>query len=125
MTVFILSAASGVNKGVKFLSQLNIVIAVALMLFYPRFWPHRFFAGFLLSWASYVGLFIAGISRGRTIREFVGTVLIIPTVFTFLWMTVFGNSAIWLDQTIAAGKVADSYNSTMLSDCTWIVIRHL
>jgi choline/glycine/proline betaine transport protein len=45
MTVSILSATSGVNKGVKFLSQLNIVIAVALMLFYPRFWPHCIFAG--------------------------------------------------------------------------------
>merc|ERR1711969_63458 len=42
-------------------------------------------------------MFIARISRGRTIREFVGGVLLVPVLFTFLWMTVFGNTAISLD----------------------------
>lgn len=50
-----------------------------------------------ISWAPFVGLFIAKISRGRTIREFVVCVLLIPTVFNLLWMTVFGNGAIWMD----------------------------
>lgn len=47
-----------------------------------------------LAWAPFVGMFIARISKGRTIREFMVGVLFIPTGFTFLWMTVFGNSAI-------------------------------
>ncbi|MDC1085296.1 BCCT family transporter, partial [Pseudomonadales bacterium] len=55
-----------------------------------------FYWGWWLSWAPFVGLFIARISRGRTIREFVFGVLLGPTLFTLLWMTVFGNSAIEL-----------------------------
>lgn len=47
-----------------------------------------------LSWSPFVGLFIARISRGRTIREFIAGVLFVPAGFTLLWMTVFGNSAI-------------------------------
>ena len=47
--------------------------------------------------APFVGMFIAKISRGRTIREFVLGVLFVPTLFNLLWMTIFGNSAIWVD----------------------------
>ncbi|MBT4763241.1 MAG: BCCT family transporter [Bdellovibrionaceae bacterium] len=47
-----------------------------------------------ISWAPFVGMFIARISKGRTIREFMIGVLFLPTGFTFLWMTVFGNSGI-------------------------------
>lgn len=50
--------------------------------------------GWWISWSPFVGMFIARISKGRTIREFMFGVLFIPTGFTFLWMTVFGNSAI-------------------------------
>ncbi len=50
--------------------------------------------GWWLSWSPFVGLFIARISRGRTIREFVCGVLFVPAGFTLLWMTVFGDSAI-------------------------------
>lgn len=55
-----------------------------------------FYWGWWLSWAPFVGLFIARISRGRTIREFVLGALLGPAAFTLLWMTVFGNSAIEL-----------------------------
>src|SRR5699024_2685441 len=48
------------------------------------------------SWSPFVGMFIARISRGRTIREFVVGVLFVPAGFTLLWMTVFGNTAIYL-----------------------------
>lgn len=139
MLISVLSATSGVNKGVKFLSQLNIVAAVALMIFTLILGPTVFLLGsfsegignyltqfftltfnthaydeatqpwffnwtilywaWWISWSPYVGLFIARISRGRTIREFIGAVLIIPTFFNFFWMTVFGNSATWLDRT--------------------------
>tara|TARA_B100001971_G_C18267964_1_gene595975 strand:- start:27593 stop:29359 length:1767 start_codon:yes stop_codon:yes gene_type:complete len=50
--------------------------------------------GWWISWSPFVGMFIARISRGRTIREFMIGVLFVPTGFTFLWMTVFGNTAI-------------------------------
>lgn len=52
--------------------------------------------GWWISWSPFVGMFIARISRGRTIREFLLGVIFVPTAFTFLWMTVFGNSAISL-----------------------------
>ncbi|MEC9282062.1 MAG: BCCT family transporter [Bdellovibrionota bacterium] len=50
--------------------------------------------GWWVSWSPFVGMFIARISKGRSIREFMVGVLFVPTGFTFLWMTVFGNSAI-------------------------------
>jgi len=50
--------------------------------------------GWWISWSPFVGMFIARISKGRTIREFMCGVIFVPTAFTFLWMTVFGNSAI-------------------------------
>lgn len=60
-----------------------------------------------ISWAPYVGLFIAKISKGRTIREFIAAVLLIPTLFNFIWMSVLGNSAIWFDMNIAQGALSD------------------
>ena len=130
-----LSAGTGLNKGVKRLSELNIILAIALLLFVlaagstvfllsayvqnigsylgavvqrtfrmyayePNSWLGSwtlFYWGWWISWSPFVGMFIARISRGRTIREFVGGVLLVPVLFTFLWMTVFGNTAIALD----------------------------
>lgn len=56
-----------------------------------------FYWAWWIAWSPFVGMFIARISRGRTIREFVINVLLVPSGFTFLWMTVFGNSAIFFD----------------------------
>lgn len=130
-----LSAGTGLNKGVKRLSELNIILAIALLLFVlaagstvflleayvqnigtylgavvqrtfrmyayePNAWLGKwtlFYWGWWISWSPFVGMFIARISRGRTIREFVGGVLLVPVMFTFLWMTVFGNTSIALD----------------------------
>lgn len=55
-------------------------------------WTVMFWAWWI-SWAPFVGLFIARISKGRTIREYVLAVLLVPSLFIFLWMTVFGNGA--------------------------------
>ncbi|MDG6256636.1 MAG: BCCT family transporter [Methanomicrobiaceae archaeon] len=57
-----------------------------------------FYWAWWISWSPFVGLFIARISRGRTIREFVLTVLTVPPLFTFLWFSVFGGSALYLEQ---------------------------
>ena len=129
-----LSAASGVNKGIKWLSQANLTLAVLLLLLILTVGPTSalmkhfventglylsgivgktfnlyayepksldwlggwtlLYWGWWLSWSPFVGLFIARISRGRTIREFIAGVLFVPAGFTLLWMTVFGNSAI-------------------------------
>ncbi|MFA7562260.1 MAG: BCCT family transporter, partial [Methanoculleus sp.] len=56
-----------------------------------------FYWAWWISWSPFVGLFIARISRGRTIREFVLTILTIPALFTFVWFTVFGGSALHLE----------------------------
>ena len=146
MFIAIMSASSGLNKGVKNLSRLNIIIVVILMIFVLVLGPTVFLLGsfsegigyymsrFLeltfktysfeparqawyhgwtilywawwISWAPYVGLFIAKISKGRTIRQFIIAVLVLPTVFNFMWMTIFGNTAIWLDQNVANGALS-------------------
>ena len=62
-----------------------------------------FYWGWWISWAPFVGIFIARISRGRTIREFLIGVMVVPTLFVVLWMNVFGGSAIEL---IHAGETA-------------------
>ncbi|WP_426398079.1 BCCT family transporter [Ralstonia sp. R-29] len=70
-------------------------------------WTIQYWAWWV-SWSPFVGMFIARISRGRTVRQFVIGVLIVPTVFNLLWMTAFGNSAIWLDAHQAAGGLAQT-----------------
>lgn len=142
----IFSAVSGVDKGIRILSNVNIISVLALLLFILIFGPTVFLIGsftdnlgnyissffsltfnthtyeenlkpwfydwtilywaWWISWSPYVGLFIARISKGRTIREFIGAVLIIPTMFNFIWMSVFGNSAIWFDQHVADGALS-------------------
>ena len=133
----ILSAISGVSKRIRYMSQGNLILAIALLLFILFAGPtvyllsaftenvgyylthiielsFRTFAyestkeewftnwtitywAWWISWAPFVGLFIAKISKGRTIREFVVCVLLVPTLFNIFWMTVFGNGAIWVD----------------------------
>ncbi len=139
-----LSVVSGLDVGIRRLSELNLLVAIALMLFVLFVGPTSFLmnafvqniGGYLdnffarsfstqafreqdwmkawtlfywawwIAWSPFVGMFIARISRGRTVREFVLGVLLVPTVFTFFWMTVFGNTAIFLDMTVAGGQLA-------------------
>jgi choline/glycine/proline betaine transport protein len=133
-----ISVATGLDKGIKFLSNLNMVMASALMLFIFAVGPTTFllrafvqnlgayldqfilrtfymyayapneipgtwlgdwtlfYWGWWVAWSPFVGMFIARISRGRTIREFVMGVLMVPAGFSFAWMTVFGDAAIFL-----------------------------
>ena len=64
-----------------------------------------FYWGWWISWSPFVGMFIARVSRGRTVREFVFGVMFGPALFTFLWMTVFGNSALRIGLADAAAPV--------------------
>lgn len=138
-----ISVVTGLDKGIRILSETNLLLAVLLMLFVlcvgpttelfrdfvqniglyldtivlrtfniyayePTPWIDAwtlFYWAWWISWSPFVGMFIARISRGRTVREFVTAVLFIPAGFTFFWMTVFGNSAILIDTTIAGGKL--------------------
>lgn len=130
----IFSVVAGMDKGVKRLSLLNMVLAVSLMLFVFIVGPTIFILetflentgsylsnivertfslqayvasdwignwtlfifGWTIAWAPFVGLFIAKISRGRTIRQFVVGVMLVPSIFTFLWFSVFGDTALYL-----------------------------
>ncbi|MGM0567426.1 MAG: BCCT family transporter [Bacteroidota bacterium] len=129
------SVLSGINSGVRRLSELNIYLAALLLLFvlvfgptlfilnaygqsvgayiesffYKSLWAESFqrtgwqndwtifYWAWWISWSPFVGMFIARISRGRTIKEFVLGVLIVPTLLTFFWLTAFGGSAVILE----------------------------
>lgn len=146
VSISIFSAVSGLDKGVRILSNINISAAIVLLLFILFAGPTVFIIGsftegignylssfftltfgthvyekdtlpwfynwtilywaWWISWSPYVGLFIAKISKGRTIREFIAAVLVLPTAFNFVWMSVFGNSAIWIDRNSAAGALS-------------------
>jgi choline/glycine/proline betaine transport protein len=147
----IFSATSGLDKGIKILSNINISAAVLLLLFVLSFGPTVYLIGsfteglgnyvnnffsitfnthvydeatlpwfynwsilywaWWISWAPFVGLFIARISKGRTIKSFVAAVLLVPSLFNFIWMSVFGNSAIWTDFHVANGTLSKLVNN--------------
>ena len=151
MSLAIFSAISGVGKGVKILSELNLTLAFCLLIFVLVAGPTLYllsafsdnigtylsnlvqlsfktyvyeqehtgwFSGWTIlywawwcSWAPFVGLFIARISKGRTIREFIFGVLVVPSLFGILWFTVFGNTAIWLNDGEAAGTLGQMISS--------------
>nr|WP_192808153.1 choline BCCT transporter BetT [Hoyosella subflava] len=129
------SAVAGVDKGIRRLSELNVILAIGLMLYIviwddpirllnswvlnigdyvsrfpgmtlntfayeqPTEWLGDwtlFFWAWWIAWAPFVGLFLARISRGRTIRQFVAATLIIPFLFTLTFLSIFGNTALGL-----------------------------
>lgn len=138
---FILSAVSGVGKGIQYLSNINMVLAVLILIFLAVVGPTTFILNTLpaalgdylsnlvsmsfrtaafgdgkwlaswtifywawwVSWAPFVGVFIARISRGRTIREFVTGVLLIPSAVTFIWFTILGGAALQSELTGPGG----------------------
>ena len=132
---FILSAVSGIEKGIQWLSNINMVLALALAFFVFVVGPTVFIlnlvpttigsyfkdlammsartdaaggdgmkdwlAGWTIfywawwvSWTPFVGMFIARISRGRTIRQFVSGVLLVPSVVSLIWFAIFGGAGI-------------------------------
>ncbi len=131
----IVSLVTGVTKGMKILSNFNLLLAAALLLFILIVGPTQyllrdfvqsigaylqdlvglsftvsaqqgaageawqaawttFYWGWWMSWAPFVGIFIARISKGRTVRQFVFGVLLVPTALTMLWFAVLGGAAI-------------------------------
>ena len=133
---YMLSATTGVDKGIKILSNVNMVIAIAIMLLVLFAGPTRFLletfidsignyfsslftvsfrlfpfedlggwsAGWTLTyliwwiaWGPFIGIFVARISRGRTIREFCVGVILVPTLFSMLWFAVFGGAGFYIE----------------------------
>lgn len=133
-----ISLVTGVNRGIRRLSELNLILCALLAVFvfavgptgeilaglaanatgyaseiasrtfafdllqgesaeWSRAWT-IFYWGWWIAWAPFVGTFVARISRGRTIREFVLGVLVVPTAVALVWFTVFGDTALQLEQ---------------------------
>ncbi|GHF98952.1 BCCT family transporter [Streptomyces zaomyceticus] len=136
---FVLSAVSGVEKGIQWLSNINMVLAGVLALFvfvagptiivldllptsiaaYIDDLPQLagrteatsgaeihdwlgswtvFYWAWWISWTPFVGMFIARISRGRTIRQFVGGVILVPSTVSLVWFAIFGGTAMKLSE---------------------------
>ena len=72
-----------------------------------------FYWAWWISWSPFVGMFIARISRGRTIREFVVSVLLMPVGFTFVWLSVFGNSALFLELNGSGAGISEAVLNDM------------
>ncbi|MCJ1706130.1 BCCT family transporter [Microbacterium sp. VKM Ac-2923] len=149
ITGFVLfSVLSGVGKGMKWLSNINLVLAGVLMLYLLFTGPTEFllrdvvqsignyiqnfvglsfttsaysgedgvawqgtwtsfYWGWWISWAPFVGIFIARISRGRTVRQFVTGVILVPTLVGILWFTVLGGTAIYGELTGTVSLVGE------------------
>jgi len=138
------SVASGMGKGIRRLSELNMLAGLLLLAFVfvagPTVWilfelvdsigryiqtlPYAsfrtmpfagiewqadwtmFYWGWWISWAPFVGMFIARVSKGRTIREFIGGVLFAPVLLTFVWFSVFGGTALHMEVFGGGGMAA-------------------
>jgi len=159
--MYIASATTGLNKGIKTLSNVNMAVAVGLLLVVLFVGPTSFLfevftttlGGYLqnlismslrmapftdgswlanwtlfywawwIAWAPFVGLFIARISKGRTIREFVIGALIAPSLFSFLWFSVFGGLALKLE--IVDGRNITQAVQADLTSALFVTLEHL
>nr|MBF0684168.1 BCCT family transporter [Pseudomonas sp.] len=141
---YMLSAATGLDRGIRWLSNLNLALCLGLLLFVffagptvlilnaftlamgdyitnfvqysLRMTPYRggtwvrdwtiFYWAWAIAWSPFVGAFVARVSRGRTIREFVIGVLVIPPAIACVWIATFGGMALYEDLRNAAGIAA-------------------
>ncbi|MDE0571904.1 BCCT family transporter [Demequina sp. B12] len=156
--VTIFSLVTGLQRGMKWLSNINLALALFLLLFVlfagpteflMREWVQSmgayiqnfiglsfnvsafqgaagedwqaswttFYWGWWISWAPFVGVFIARVSKGRTVREFVWGVLLVPSVITFLWFAVMGGTALYEELYLGGGIVGPNgevdYNGSL------------
>ncbi|WP_326598922.1 BCCT family transporter [Streptomyces sp. NBC_01803] len=173
-SAFVLSAISGVDKGIQWLSNINMVLAALLASFlflagptvlildliptsigsYADALPAMaarteasggediagwlsgwtvFYWAWWISWTPFVGMFIARISRGRTIRQFVGGVILVPSTVSLLWFTIFGGTAMRLeadgagitDEATAEGRLFTVLQDYPVAGLTTIVVMIL
>ncbi|MFL4474321.1 BCCT family transporter [Paeniglutamicibacter sp. MACA_103] len=154
--LFTLSALSGVDRGIKYISQVTMALSAGLALFvllmgptsfigniffrsigqyvsdffqvslitpstpddlqWMQWWTY-FMMAWWLSWGAFVGVFLAKISKGRTIRQFVAGVLGVPSLVFFAWFTIFGGTAIKfeMDGAPIAAQTAENLNSAFFA----------
>ncbi len=146
-----LSVVAGLDRGIRRLSELNMILALVLIGFVllagptvsllegfvqdagnylvnfvfltfnvyadePDDWMGNwtlFYWGWWISWAPFVGMFIARISYGRTIREFISGILLLPVGFTFFWLSIFGNSALSIELGGQGGEITTAVVTDM------------
>ena len=83
-----------------------------------------FYWAWWISWSPFVGMFIARVSRGRTIREFVIGVLLMPAGFTFIWLSIFGNSALFLELAGSGVGISEAVVNDMPT-ALFVLLQHL
>ena len=147
-----ISVVAGLDAGIRRLSELNLSLALLMLLFVLLAGPTAlllngflqnlghyfsnvvsmtfnsyayqptvewmgtwtlFYWAWWISWSPFVGMFIARISRGRTIREFIIGVLLVPAGITFLWLSVFGNFALFIELGEGAGSISQATLESM------------
>lgn len=149
---YMFSSTTGLDKGIRFLSNLNLGIAILLLVFVLiagptlmilesftlaigdyfanfiqyslRLQPYQggtwvrdwtiFYWAWAIAWSPYVGAFVARVSRGRTIREYIMGVMIIPPLIACLWIAAFGGTALWNDLNHHAG-IAEAVDADITS----------
>lgn len=159
--LYLISATTGLDKGIKILSNTNIIVAFGLMLFVLFVGPTSFifdtftatlgdylqnivqmslrltpftkgtwvgnwtlfYWAWWIAWAPFVGTFIARVSRGRTIKEFILGVLLVPSLVSFIWFAVFGGTALNLEIFSNAG-LAQAANQDVTS-ALFVTLSHL
>lgn len=149
-----MSVVMGLDSGVKRLSELNLILAILLLLFVmatgatlymfqslgqnigaylstvvgrafnmyanldnenAKSWISSwtlFYWGWWIAWSPFVGMFIARVSRGRTLRQFILGVLLVPTGFNFIWMTFFGDGALFMLSHQGISSLAEAVNTS-------------
>lgn len=164
--LFTISVVSGIGRGIKYLSYINMTLAFTFIAFFLIFGPFRFIANsfvttignyiynlawmsfyndpynvvadntgydwvggwtifywaWWISWSPFVGSFIARISKGRTVREFVLGVLIFPVLLSFFWLSAFGGSAMNIEM-FGAGGIADAIAQNV-SSAFFVTLEH-
>ncbi len=142
--IFVAAVVSGLEKGIKFIGNLNLYLSFLILLIilfigptvfilkyftegiggyfqhifemsfftssigespWPGWWT-VFYWAWWIAWTPFVGGFIARISKGRTIKEFVVATLFTPTILSFIWISIMGGSAIWLERFSVGGIIS-------------------
>ncbi|MCG7344513.1 BCCT family transporter [Sporosarcina sp. ACRSL] len=149
---YMLSASSGLNKGIAYLGNFNLAMALAMLVFFfvvgpkvfilesftlaigdyinnfirysLRLQPYQggtwvrewtvFYWAWTIAWSPFVGAFVARVSKGRTIREFIAGVMVIPPLFACMWIATLGGTALYSDLNNGA-KIAESVDADVTS----------
>lgn len=163
---YMLSSTTGLDKGIRYLSNLNLGLAILLLLFVfilgptvfiletftlaigdyftnfiqysLRMQPYRggtwvrdwtiFYWAWAIAWSPFVGAFVARVSRGRTIREYIMGVMIIPPAIACLWIATFGGTALWNDLnkgTDIAGAVNADLTSALFNTYNYLPLTNI